>query len=271
MLRKLLFALVAASPAFAGEYAVLSTGFRIHAERHEVDGPTVRLFTQAGMIEVPATSVSNFEDEEYVAPIAVVVVPPVPPPPPKSTDPKTLVREAAVRNSLPPAFVASVAKAESAMKQSALSPKGAIGVMQLMPQTAARFGVTNAADPIENLLGAARFLTYLQQSSGRPRALPEVIAAYNAGEGAVAHYRGIPPYAETQNYVRKVLIAYLSQPPPAPNHTKSIRLPARGNYSAADAPAEEKADPFRQLELIQRGRAQAANAAHARSAQAARK
>ena len=96
--------------------------------------------------------------------------------------------------------------------------------MQLMPQTAARFGVTNAADPIENLLGAARFLSYLQTDFWGPRTLPEVIAAYNAGEGAVAHYGGIPPYAETQNYVREVLIAYLSQPLPAPDRDKSARL-----------------------------------------------
>jgi soluble lytic murein transglycosylase-like protein len=182
-----------------------------------------------------------------------------------------MLQAAAYLYGLDPALMTAIARVESGNDPAAVSSRGTIGVMQLMPQTAARFGVTNAADPIENLLGAARFLSYLEQNSGRPRVLPEVIAAYNAGEGAVAHYRGIPPYAETQNYVRKVLIAYLSQTPPAPNHTKSIRLPARGNYSAADAPAEEKADPFRQLELIQRGRAQAANAARARGDQAARK
>jgi soluble lytic murein transglycosylase-like protein len=182
-----------------------------------------------------------------------------------------MLQAAAYLYGLDPALMKAIARVESGGDPAAVSPRGAIGVMQLMPQTAARFGVTNAADPIENLLGAARFLSYLQQSSGRPRTLPEVIAAYNAGEGAVAHYGGIPPYAETQNYVREVLIAYLSQPPPAPDHTQPTRLPARGNYSAADAPAEEKADPFRQLELIQRGRAQAAKAANASGDQAARK
>ena len=181
-----------------------------------------------------------------------------------------MLRAAAYLYGLDPALMTAIAHVESGNDPAAVSPRGAIGVMQLMPQTAARFGVTNPADPIENLLGAARFLRYLQQTSGAARTLPEVIAAYNAGEGAVAHYGGIPPYAETQDYVRKVLIAYLSQPPPEIDHGKSNRLSARENYSAADAPAEEKADPFRQLELIQRERAQAVYA-HSSGKQAAGK
>ena len=130
--------------------------------------------------------------------------------------------------------------------------------MQLMPDTAVRFGVTNPADPVENLLGAARFLSYLQHAAGAGRTLPEVLASYNAGEGAVARYEGIPPYAETRNYVRKVLIAYLSQPAPPPVRHDPGRLPSHRSYSATDASAEERADPFRQLELIQRNRALAA-------------
>jgi hypothetical protein len=127
--------------------------------------------------------------------------------------------------------------------------------MQLMPNTAARFGVANPADPVENLLGAARFLSYLRQVAGAGRTLPEVLAAYNAGEGAVARYEGVPPYAETQNYVRQVLIAYLTQPAPPPGRRDPSRSSSRRSYSATDAPAEERADPFRQLELIQRNRA----------------
>ena len=206
MLRKLLFAIVVVSPAFAGEYAVLSTGFRIHAERHEVDGSTVRLFTKDGMIEVPSTSVSNFEDEEYVAPIAVVVVSPATPvATPKSTDPKTLVREAAVRNSLPPAFVASVAKAESAMKQSALSPKGAIGVMQLMPSTAKALDA-DPHDTEQNIDAGTRLLKELLIKYDGD--VVKALAAYNAGPGAVAKYNGLPPYRETQDYVNKVIRDY---------------------------------------------------------------
>jgi Transglycosylase SLT domain len=138
-----------------------------------------------------------------------------------------------------------------------------------MPDTALRFGVTNPADPVENLLGAARFLSYLRQTAGARRTLPEVLAAYNAGEGAVVRYEGIPPYAETRNYVRKVLIAYLMQPTPPVRHAPG-RLPSHRSYSATDASVEERADPFRQLELIQRNRALAAKS-HSGGDQAAGK
>jgi soluble lytic murein transglycosylase-like protein len=191
-------------PAFAGEYAVLSTGFRIHAERHEADGPNVKLFTKEGVIEVPLTSVESFEAEEYVAPTPVAAAAPVPPSP-KSTDPKTLLHEAAVRNSLPPAFVASVAKAESAMKQSAVSPKGAIGVMQLMPATAKALDA-DPHDTEQNIDAGTRLLhDLLVKYDGD---VVKALAAYNAGPGAVSRYNGLPPYRETQDYVNKVIKDY---------------------------------------------------------------
>jgi len=180
---------------------------------------------------------------------------------------------------LDPALMAAIAVVESGNDPAAVSPRGAIGIMQLMPQTAARFGVNNPADPIENLLGAARFLSYLRRSAAhRPGAaftLPETIAAYNAGAGAINKYGGIPPYAETQRYVRKVLLAYLTNPasaaparPNAVSASSASRPPAadppgaapanqRGDYSAADAAAEEEGDPFRELQLILRRRAAA--------------
>jgi soluble lytic murein transglycosylase-like protein len=202
---KLLF-VIFASTAFAGEYAVLSTGFRIHAERHEVDGSNVRLFTKEGMIEVPASSVSTFEDEEYVAPAPTpIAVAPFVPPTPKATDSKTLVREAALRNSLPPAFVASVARAESAMKQSAVSPKGAIGVMQLMPSTAKALDA-DPHDTEQNIDAGTRLLKDLLIKYDGD--VVKALAAYNAGPGAVAKYNGLPPYRETQDYVNKVIRDY---------------------------------------------------------------
>lgn len=166
---------------------------------------------------------------------------------------------AAYLYALDPALMAAIAQVESGNDPHAVSPRGAIGLMQLMPRTAARFGVTNPSDPIENLLGAARFLNHLRESAEGSRTLPEILAAYNAGEGAVSRYGGVPPYTETQNYVRKVLIAYLAQPAPKPMSQHDIDPPGpRSRYSAADAPARELADPFRQLELIQRERAEAA-------------
>jgi soluble lytic murein transglycosylase-like protein len=200
---KVLICLLTALPAFAGEYAVLSSGFRIHAERHELDGSSLKLFTKDGMIELPATSVASFEAEEYVAPepVAVAAVPP----PPKSTDPKTLIHAAAVRNSLPPAFVASVAKAESAMKQSAVSPKGAIGVMQLMPGTAKALDA-DPRDTEQNIDAGTRLLhDLLVKYDGD---VVKALAAYNAGPGAVDRYNGLPPYRETQQYVNKVITDY---------------------------------------------------------------
>jgi soluble lytic murein transglycosylase-like protein len=198
---------LASVPAFAGEYAVLSNGFRIHAERHEADGQTIRLFTKEGMIEVPATTVSAFEKEEYVAPAPAPVasVPTPPPAAPKGTDPKSLVEEAAVRNSLPPAFVASVARAESAMKQSAVSPKGAIGVMQLMPGTAKALDA-DPHDTEQNIDAGTRLLKELLIKYDGD--VVKALAAYNAGPGAVAKYNGMPPYRETQDYVNKVIRDY---------------------------------------------------------------
>jgi soluble lytic murein transglycosylase-like protein len=204
---KVLFSILTALPAFAGEYAVLSSGFRIHAERHEVDGSNLKLFTKDGMIEVPATSVSSFEAEEYVAPepVPVPIVAAAVAPQTKSTDPKILIHDAAVRNSLPPAFVASVAKAESAMKQSAVSPKGAIGVMQLMPGTAKALDA-DPRDTEQNIDAGTRLLhDLLIKYDGD---VVKALAAYNAGPGAVDHYNGLPPYRETQQYVNKVITDY---------------------------------------------------------------
>jgi len=206
VLLKVLFAVAVASPVFAGEYAVLSTGFRIHAERHEVEGSSIKLFTKDGLIEVPASSIASFEAEEYVAPAPVPPAAPEPvAPTPKSTDPKTLVREAAVRNSLPPAFVASVAKAESAMKQSAVSPKGAIGVMQLMPGTAKALSA-DPTDTEQNIDAGTRLLRELLVKYDGD--VVKALSAYNAGPGAVDKYKGMPPYRETQDYVNKVIRDY---------------------------------------------------------------
>jgi soluble lytic murein transglycosylase-like protein len=204
--RKLLFAIAIALPAFAGEFAVLSTGFRIHADRHELDGANVKLFTADGMIEVPATSIASFEAEEY-APPAPAPAPVAAPPAAalKTTDPKTLVREAAVRHSLPPAFVASVARAESAMKQSAVSPKGAIGVMQLMPGTAKALEA-DPHDTQQNIDAGTRLLRELLLKYDGD--VVKALAAYNAGPGAVDKYNGLPPYRETQTYVNRVIHDY---------------------------------------------------------------
>jgi hypothetical protein len=101
------------------------------------------------------------------------------------------------------ALVKAIMTVESAFNPYAVSNKGARGLMQMMPSTAARYGVTDIYNPAENVRAAAQHLKFLFDTFGNKPIL--VIAAYNAGENAVKQYRGIPPYEETQNYVKKVL------------------------------------------------------------------
>ena len=101
------------------------------------------------------------------------------------------------------ALVKAIMTVESAFNPYAVSNKGARGLMQMMPSTAARYGVTDIYNPVENVRAAAQHLKFLFDTFGNKPIL--VIAAYNAGENAVKQHRGIPPYEETQNYVKKVL------------------------------------------------------------------
>ncbi len=112
------------------------------------------------------------------------------------------VQRIATEQSVPPELLHSVILVESNYNPAAVSPKGAQGLMQLMPETARRFGVPDSFDPVENIQGGAKYLKYLLElyKGDYPRAL----AAYNAGEKAVAKYGGIPPFAETRNYVAQV-------------------------------------------------------------------
>jgi soluble lytic murein transglycosylase-like protein len=113
------------------------------------------------------------------------------------------IREAARAFGLSAALVAAIAAAESAFDPSALSPKGAAGLMQLMPATARRFKVGNRYSPVQSLNGGAAYLRWL--SDRYDNDLTRVVAAYNAGEQAVSLANGVPPYPETQVYVQRVL------------------------------------------------------------------
>ena len=116
-----------------------------------------------------------------------------------------IVSAAARRHRLNPAFIKSIIAAESAFSPTAVSPKGAVGLMQLMPATAREFGADPGV-PEQNIDAGAHYLSWLMQRySHRKDQLRRVIAAYNAGPGAVEHYRGVPPYRETRVYVARVL------------------------------------------------------------------
>ena len=119
-----------------------------------------------------------------------------------STPYASLFEAAAQKYGVPAALLSAVAKQESGYDPKAVSPVGAQGLMQLMPGTAKRLGVTNAFDPAQAVDGAARMLRDLTHRFGRTDL---ALAAYNAGPGAVIKYDGIPPYPETQKYVRNVL------------------------------------------------------------------
>lgn len=124
-----------------------------------------------------------------------------------------LISDAALRHGVEAALVKAVVHVESAFNPDATSPKGAMGLMQLMPGTAERFGVSDAYHPSENVEGGVRYLRLLLDRYHGNRIL--ALAAYNAGEGAVDQTKGIPPYAETKDYVKKVLevrSAYLAAP-----------------------------------------------------------
>jgi len=105
-----------------------------------------------------------------------------------------------------PSLIKAVMHVESAFDRNAISPKGARGLMQLMPGTARRYGVASAFDPRQNIIGGARYLRDLLYRFHQDHRL--ALAGYNAGENAVERYNGIPPYPETQHYVRKVIDLY---------------------------------------------------------------
>jgi soluble lytic murein transglycosylase-like protein len=195
---------VAANPApQRGWYAVLGNGFSVRHLRREEMGLNTRLWldSNSGYVDVPTSQIVRYEQEE-VAPPSVT-----PPPavasaasPPSVTE---LISAAGNKHQIDPDFVASVIRAESGFNPRAVSPKGARGLMQLMPQTAAKLGVQNSFDPGANIDGGTRYLRGLleQYNGDAVRAL----AAYNAGPQRVTQYGGVPPYHETRAYVARVI------------------------------------------------------------------
>lgn len=192
-----------AAPRAAADTLFLKSGAALKIDALRCDAAVCVANLKGGEIEVRPRDVLRVEADEYVDPTpetgkfnATSSVSS-----PKSVD--DLVAEAARKYALPRSLVRAVARAESAFNAKALSPKGAQGVMQLMPGTSREMGVTDAFDPEQNIeAGTKRLRQLLEKYEGH---VAEALAAYNAGEGAVAKHKGVPPYAETRGYVRKVV------------------------------------------------------------------
>jgi hypothetical protein len=161
------------------------------------DQRTGKLVRSMVVTPKPVTQVKVAETMVPPRVVGLAPVEPEPLAPPTGID--EAVSRIAAEHSLPPQLIHSVIKVESNYNAHAVSNKGALGLMQLIPATARRFGVNDAFNPIQNIQGGARYLRYLLDLYKGD--YPLALAAYNAGEGAVARYGGVPPYAETQNYV----------------------------------------------------------------------
>ena len=210
--------LVCSFPCGATDLAVLRNGFSIRHERRETIGAVTRLYVTAdrsSYVDVPTLEIEHFE--------------PAPPDgsasgnrhsvskqrasafnsqasaqnPARAVDVNEVVSAASGRYRLDPDLVSSVIKAESGFNVRAVSPKGAQGLMQLMPDTASKLGVPNAFDPQANVEGGTRYLRELLERYNFD--LIKALAAYNAGPRRVEQYGGIPPYYETQTYVARIV------------------------------------------------------------------
>jgi len=125
---------------------------------------------------------------------------------PKNSRYDSLIKSISYEHQIPPALVKAVIHVESAFNPKARSPKGATGLMQLMPATARRFGVKRIWEPEENIRGGVKYLSWLKKKFNGD--LTKMLAGYNAGENAVIRFGGVPPYKETQNYVKRVRKAF---------------------------------------------------------------
>ena len=123
------------------------------------------------------------------------------------------VKEIAKRHGIEPSLVHSIILHESNYNIYAVSPKGALGLMQLMPETAKQYGVLNVFDPAQNIEGGVKYLKDLTKLYAKEKSRDKlIVAAYNAGQEAVKRYRGIPPYPETRNYISHVMATYALLP-----------------------------------------------------------
>lgn len=184
----------AAAPAARADYAVLRSGIRLHITGYERTGDHVRLTMSGGSVNVPADELVSVEPEDQFASL---------PPAPLDDGPYgNLIRAAALKHGLDEKLITGVIAVESNFNPRAVSRKKAQGLMQLIPQTAARYSVANIFDPAQNIEAGTHYLKdLLEKYRGN---LSLALAAYNAGPEMVERYGGVPPFPETQKYVRQI-------------------------------------------------------------------
>ncbi len=190
--------LLLAFPALGADLAILHNGFSIRHERRETVGSVTRLYLGAdrtGYVDIATGQIERFEKDQ-LPPLSVA-------PPVKPQSLNEVINTISDRHHLDPDLINSVIHAESGFNPRAVSPKGARGLMQLMPQTASKLGVSNPFDPRANVEGGTRYLSELLQRYNFD--LVKALAAYNAGPGRVEQYRGVPPYYETRAYVARIV------------------------------------------------------------------
>jgi soluble lytic murein transglycosylase-like protein len=237
---------IVAFPSFAAESAVLRNGFSIRYERKQDMGIITRLYVSAdgsSFVDVPTAEIDHIEAAGDDANLAVRK-PASQPGDNETTSPvdlSGLVVSASGAYRLDPDLVNSVISAESGFNVRAVSPKGARGLMQLMPQTASQLGVQNTFDPQANVEGGTRYLRELLERYHFD--LIKALAAYNAGPERVEQYGGVPPYHETKAYVARIVRDYnkkkLAQKKGVP--TSSSMNTSAGNRTKASGKANPAA------------------------------
>jgi soluble lytic murein transglycosylase-like protein len=226
-----------ASSCFGADSAVLRNGFSIRHERRQTIGTVTRLYidgSQSSFVDIPTAEIDHFEAAAD-APTAPSELADASAPGARKIanafDLTQAVKDASGTYSLDPDLVTSVIRAESGFNVHAVSPKGAQGLMQLMPQTATQLGVKDAFDPQANVTAGTRYLRELLERYDFD--LIKALAAYNAGPQRVEQYNGVPPYYETRAYVARIVRDF--------NKKKLAAKPAATRSAAKKSPQSTSA------------------------------
>lgn len=253
----------------AADMAVLRNGFSIRHIRREQIGNVTRLYTTEGYVDVPTDEIASFEPEEVPPPqvqdASIQQQPQQPqqqanvgvnaPPQSVTLTPKVdidaVIREASLRRQLDPDFVNAVIRAESNFHPRAVSPKGAQGLMQLMPGTAAKLGVTDPFDPRANVEAGTAYLSDLLDLYHNDPI--KALAAYNAGTYRVQQYHGVPPFRETRAYVARIVRDF--------NAKKKAQMAQTNRAATAPAPKKNTTHTTVAAKKTSRARSQQASVA----------